>query len=92
MVWLPSHPRARTHGYVFEHILVMERILGRSLLVDETVHNRNGVRNDNRPENLELWIRAQPTGIRVTDAVAWAQEILSRYGDLSTSNNAHPSG
>jgi hypothetical protein len=41
--------------------------------------NRNGVRDDNRPENLELWVRPQPSGIRAVDAVAWARMILQRY-------------
>ena len=45
--------------------------------------------DDNRPENLELWTRPQPTGIRVTDAIAWAREILDRYsGHADTTNNA----
>lgn len=38
-------------------------------------------RNDNRLENLELWTKPHPTGVRVEDAVAWAQEILERYVD-----------
>jgi hypothetical protein len=89
MLWAPSHPRAGKNQYVFEHILVMEQLLGRHLLPDESVHHRNGVRDDNRAENLELWTRPQPTGIRVTDAVAWAREILVRYaGYTDTSNNA----
>lgn len=35
--------------------------------------------NDNRPENLELWTRPQPSGIRVSDAIEWARQILGLY-------------
>jgi hypothetical protein len=64
---------------VFEHIIVMEAERGRHLFPDETVHHRNGVRDDNRPENLELWTRPHPPGVRVEDALAWARVILDRY-------------
>ena len=80
MVKSRDHPRAPKSGYVFEHVLVMETLLGRILLPGETVHHLNGVKDDNRPENLELWTRPQPSGIRVSDALAWAYEVLARYG------------
>lgn len=80
MLYAPEHPRAPGgNGYVFEHTLVMEQLLGRYLERDETVHHRNGVRDDNSPENLELWVRPQPPGIRACDALVWAREIVRRY-------------
>lgn len=82
MLHAPHHPRARKGAYVFEHIIVMEERLGRYLLPNETVHHLNGVRDDNRPENLELWTSPQPSGIRATDALAWAYEMIRRYESL----------
>ncbi len=75
---------------MLEHIVVMESLLGRYLVPGENVHHRNGVPTDNRPENLELWVRPQPPGCRVEDAVAWAHEILARYENGSPLSGGKP--
>lgn len=72
--WLVHHNRTE-----FEHRYVMARMLGRALSRDESVHHRNGDRLDNRPENLELWSRYQPSGQRVSDKIEFALELLRRY-------------
>ena len=57
LVRRPDHPLADVRGYVYEHRLVAEEKLGRSLRKGEQVHHRNGVKHDNRPENLEVMSR-----------------------------------
>jgi hypothetical protein len=51
----PSHPLSDNQGYILEHRFIMERHIGRTLLKTEVVHHINGIRNDNRIENLMLF-------------------------------------
>lgn len=51
-VMVPDHPRADSSGYVLEHILVVEKRIGRFLVGSEEVHHENEIKFDNRDENL----------------------------------------
>lgn len=75
---MKSHPNSR-RGWLLEHTYVMSEYLGRPLTKGENVHHKNGVRSDNRLENLELWIVSQPYGQRAGDVLKWAREIINTY-------------
>lgn len=77
-----ARPKAK-----YEHIEIMEGILGRSLIKGETVHHKNGIRNDNSPSNLELRVSNHPPGQSINDVVEWATELLRRYAPKRLQDN-----
>lgn len=48
---------------------------------EESVHHRNLLKGDNRPENLELWTSHQPRGTSVADMLNWCHWFIAEYSD-----------
>ena len=61
-IYSPDYPNRDSQGYVYEHRLVMEKYIERYIVPNiEDVHHKNGIKDDNRIENLELMLHAEHT-------------------------------
>lgn len=58
-IYFPDHPKSDKFGYILEHDLIMECVIGRHLKKDEVVHHRNKIKTDNRLRNLQLMTRSE---------------------------------
>lgn len=79
VVYVPERSDAPKNGWMMEHRVVMADFLGRGLYDNENVHHINGKRDDNRLENLELWMSSQPSGQRAQDLYDWALTLTRQY-------------
>lgn len=80
IVYKPGHPNSDSSGFIKEHTYVMSLQIKRALKKRENVHHKNGIRSDNRIENLELWDKVHPPGQRVVDKIAFYKEYLESHG------------
>lgn len=65
LIYKPDHPTAKKDGYIFEHRYVYEMTRGVLLPRNAIVHHINGIKDDNRPENLIVATRAHHSKVHI---------------------------
>lgn len=76
-VYTPGHPSANKDGYALEHVLVMEKAIGRRVKDNEVVHHKNKIKTDNRIENLMLMTRSEHTRIHDIERHKKQREVMT---------------
>ena len=69
------------HGPFSEHQLIYQMYHGITLKKNQNIHHKNGVRNDNHIDNLELWDTSQPAGQRVMDKISYYFKLIKSHSD-----------
>jgi len=90
----PNHHRADTKGYVREHILVWEETTGKKIKDGMVIHHLNGIKDDNRPENLFAMSNSghskreqgEHFKCRIRELEAEAKELKDRLSQILTIN------
>ena len=76
---MPNHPSANGEGYIYLHRHIFEQHLDRYLKSNELIHHKNGDKQDNRLENLELTDRASHMKTHGIKAPKMLKDIRGRY-------------
>jgi hypothetical protein len=89
MVWEPDHPHSYRDGWVLEHRWIAEQQAGCRLGPDEHVHHINGIKDDNRPENLAVLGHSEHSRLTAAEIQMQSakdreelEEYRRRYGPL----------
>ena len=77
-ILMPEHPNAHSNRYVLEHVYVLTRMIGRPLNKNEVGHHINGIRDDNRPENLIVMLRQTHSSQHMKGSKNGNQNLRSR--------------
>lgn len=80
LVWEPLHPNKSFHGWQYEHRLLVEGFLGRYLASGEHVHHLNGVKDDNRLENLQVLSQNEHAAL---SGIEYRQKLIKDRAELA---------
>jgi hypothetical protein len=81
-VWEPDNPDSYANGWILEHRLVAAQTLARRITSDEQVHHVNGIKDDNRAENLAVKEAGEHTAITLDESGFRRREAQRRIRDL----------
>lgn len=90
-VYIPTHHRSHADGYVLEHIVVAEKMLGRHLVEGEVVHHKDRNKRNNSPDNLQVMTRADHNKLHMIEDKG-KRKTRSTQQQMNKTSSKLPSG
>ena len=76
-IYAPWHPYCSKEGYVMEHILIMENAVGHFITRKDVVHHKNGIKDDNRIENLQIMTFSEHASYHLKERYRKRKELMT---------------